>query len=203
MWSLNHLHRSICPEIPKIQTTHAGGPSPCLDYQRIFQRNYWHSVFFVDHKRMLKSRQGKKNIKNVIPLNLIFCFPSMYILATYKPCQTDGEKNKSQRFITKLSECKMSIVKPLNSGNIWMWLTTDLQQKRTFRLPETKHGIFPKSHLFAHNSLKIYDWMSLSAFSQNSCISLLSAGHNKQICYVLSYLWDIWTQHSIDTSLQG
>lgn len=109
-----------------------------------------------------------------------------------------GKKNKSQRFITKLSECKMSIVKPLNSGNIWMWLTTDLQQKRTFRLPETKHGIFPKSHLFAHNSLKIYDWMSLSAFSQNSCISLLSAGHNKQICYVLSYLWDIWTQHSID-----
>lgn len=98
MWSLNHLHRPICPEVPKIQTTHAGGPSPCLDYQRIFQRNYWHSVFFVDHKRMLKSRQGKKTIKNVIPLNLIFCFLSMYILATYKPCQTDGEKKQ----ITKI-----------------------------------------------------------------------------------------------------
>lgn len=198
MWPPSHLQRPTCLEIPKIKTAHTKGSSPCLGYQpfqSITDRLF--SVWTI--KECWKA--DKENIKNVIPLNSIFCFLSMYILATYKPCQTAGKRITKIHY--KIIRVQISIVKTLNSGNIWMWLITALQQKRTFTLPKTKNGIFSKSHLFACNNLNIYDWMRLSAFSQNSCITSLSAGQNKQTCYVLSYLWDISLQHSIGSSLQG
>lgn len=45
----------------------------------------------------LKSRQkeNKQSSKNGIPLNLIFCFPWMCILATCTSCQPNGTKQSS------------------------------------------------------------------------------------------------------------
>lgn len=68
----------------------------------------------------LKSRQKEKNqsFKNAVPLDLIFCFPWMCILATCRSCQPNRKKQSS-------GISKTSILNTFNLGCSGIWLTTN------------------------------------------------------------------------------